>query len=158
MSLVGGINAPKKLSCLCSDGQIRPQLLKGKDDLRQDAVMQQVFCMLNNLLKREPTAVERKLIIRTYKVVPLSTRSGLLEWCENTVPIGIYLTEARKKYRPTEYSVSKCRQLAHVSRNRRISYKKKKNKHIHTCINMNIHTYVLTTFTFKVNVLIVLHM
>ncbi|XP_065364298.1 serine/threonine-protein kinase ATM isoform X2 [Calliphora vicina] len=113
VSLVGGINAPKKLLCLCSDGITRPQLLKGKDDLRQDAVMQQVFCMINNLLKQEPAAVERKLLIRTYKVVPLSTRSGLLEWCENTVPIGIYLTEARKKYRPKEYSVNKCRQLAH---------------------------------------------
>ncbi|KAM7347211.1 serine/threonine-protein kinase tefu isoform 2-T3 [Cochliomyia hominivorax] len=113
VSLVGGINAPKKLSCVCSDGITRPQLLKGKDDLRQDAVMQQVFCMINNLLKQEPAAVERKLLIRTYKVVPLSTRSGLLEWCENTIPIGIYLNGARKKYRPKEYSVSKCRQLAH---------------------------------------------
>lgn len=101
--------------CLCSDGKNRPQLLKGKDDLRQDAVMQQVFCMINNLLKQEPAAVERKLLIRTYKVVPLSTRSGLLEWCENTIPIGIYLTGARKKYRPTEYGVSKCRQMAIVS-------------------------------------------
>lgn len=115
VSLVGGINAPKKLLCLCSDGITRPQLLKGKDDLRQDAVMQQVFCMINSLLMQEPTAVERKLLIRTYKVIPLSTRSGLLEWCQNTLPIGIYITDARKRFRPKEYSVNKCRQLAYVS-------------------------------------------
>ncbi|XP_046801392.1 serine/threonine-protein kinase ATM isoform X1 [Lucilia cuprina] len=135
VSLVGGINAPKKLLCLCSDGKTRPQLLKGKDDLRQDAVMQQVFCMINNLLKQEPTAVERKLLIRTYKVVPLSTRSGLLEWCENTIPIGNYLTAARKKYRPTEYSLSKCRQLAHA--HLKAAAEKRFEVHIHICQNIN---------------------
>lgn len=112
---MGGINAPKKLSCICSDGIVRPQLLKGKDDLRQDAVMQQVFCMINNLLQQEPEAIQRKLIIRTYKVIPLSTRSGILEWCQNTVPIGMYLAGAHKKYRPNDYTVTKCRQLSHVS-------------------------------------------
>ncbi|XP_005181014.2 serine/threonine-protein kinase ATM [Musca domestica] len=114
VGLVGGINAPKKLSCLCSDGIKRPQLLKGKDDLRQDAVMQQVFCMINNLLQQEPKAVQRKLLIRTYKVIPLSTRSGLLEWCQNTVPIGMYLTQAHQKYRPKDYTVMNCRKLAHA--------------------------------------------
>jgi ataxia telangiectasia mutated family protein len=34
--LVGGINAPKKLTCRGIDGVSRPMLLKGKDDLRQD--------------------------------------------------------------------------------------------------------------------------
>ena len=34
--LVGGINAPKKLTCRGTDGKTRPMLLKGKDDLRQD--------------------------------------------------------------------------------------------------------------------------
>lgn len=28
--LVGGVNAPKKMICLCTDGQRRPMLLKGK--------------------------------------------------------------------------------------------------------------------------------
>ena len=34
-SNVGGINAPKKISCLGTDGRWRPQLVKGSDDLRQ---------------------------------------------------------------------------------------------------------------------------
>uniref|UniRef100_A0A1B0BG36 Serine/threonine-protein kinase ATM n=1 Tax=Glossina palpalis gambiensis TaxID=67801 RepID=A0A1B0BG36_9MUSC len=112
ISLVGGINAPKKLSCVCSDGITRAQLLKGKDDLRQDAVMQQAFCMINHLLEKDPEAVQRQLKIRTYKVMPLSTRTGILQWCENTTPIGSYLGDAHRSYRPKDYTVGKCRLLS----------------------------------------------
>lgn len=69
---VGGINAPKKIICICTDGIARPQLLKGKDDLRQDAIMQQIFGIVNDVLSRDRDARKRKLNIRTYKVVPLS--------------------------------------------------------------------------------------
>ncbi|VEL26707.1 unnamed protein product [Protopolystoma xenopodis] len=40
--LAGGLNLPKILTCLGSDGRIRRQVIKGRDDPRQDAVMQQV--------------------------------------------------------------------------------------------------------------------
>lgn len=89
--LVGGINAPKKMACLGTDGRTRPMLLKGKDDLRQDAVMQQVFSTMTLFLEQDEEARRRKLNMRKYKVVPLSRRSGLLEWCEGTLPIGLYL-------------------------------------------------------------------
>ncbi len=49
-TMVGGINAPKKIKCLGSDGRWEIQLVKGTDDLRQDAVMQQVFGLVNGLL------------------------------------------------------------------------------------------------------------
>ncbi|XP_067638113.1 serine/threonine-protein kinase ATM isoform X4 [Eurosta solidaginis] len=97
VSLVGGINAPKKLICQCSDGKSHPQLLKGRDDLRQDAVMQHYFALMNTLLCCDPKTSERKIRIRTYNVVPLSMRSGILEWCENTVPIGVYLGSGSDK-------------------------------------------------------------
>uniref|UniRef100_A0A0K8UL82 Serine/threonine-protein kinase ATM n=1 Tax=Bactrocera latifrons TaxID=174628 RepID=A0A0K8UL82_BACLA len=118
VSLVGGINAPKKLNCLCSDGKSRPQLLKGRDDLRQDAVMQQYFSLMNTLLSHDPKTSERKINIRTYKVVPLSRRSGILEWCESTIPIGMYLGSgsdkagAHRKYRPADITPYKCRQIS----------------------------------------------
>ena len=66
--LCGGVNLPKVISCLCSDGKRRRQLLKGKDDLRQDAVMQQVFNLINNLLKKDKSTLKRRLCMRTYKV------------------------------------------------------------------------------------------
>jgi serine-protein kinase ATM len=92
--LVGGLNLPKKTSCLGSDGINYTQLIKGKDDLRQDAVMEQVFQMVNTLLQQNPNTRKRRLAIKTYKVVPLSPNAGLLEWVDHTLPIGQYLTGA----------------------------------------------------------------
>ncbi|XP_008053488.1 serine-protein kinase ATM [Carlito syrichta] len=110
--LAGGINLPKIIDCVGSDGKERRQLVKGRDDLRQDAVMQQVFQMCNTLLQRNTETRKRKLTICTYKVVPLSQRSGVLEWCTGTVPIGEFLINnqdgAHKRYRPKDFSAFQC--------------------------------------------------
>ncbi|XP_066438184.1 serine-protein kinase ATM [Eleutherodactylus coqui] len=110
--LAGGLNLPKIIDCVGSDGKERRQLVKGRDDLRQDAVMQQVFQMCNTLLQRNSETRKRKLSIRRYKVVPLSQRSGVLEWCSGTVPIGEYLVNtedgAHKRYRPGDCSSLQC--------------------------------------------------
>ncbi|KAJ2887356.1 hypothetical protein FB639_001383, partial [Coemansia asiatica] len=42
-SLAGGINLPKITRILGSDGQRYKQLVKGRDDMRQDAIIQQLF-------------------------------------------------------------------------------------------------------------------
>ncbi|KAJ6662351.1 hypothetical protein lerEdw1_012515 [Lerista edwardsae] len=110
--LAGGVNLPKIIDCVGSDGKERRQLVKGRDDLRQDAVMQQVFQMCNALLQQNAETRKRKLRIRRYKVVPLSQRSGLLEWCSGTVPLGEFLintnNSAHKRYRPEDYSSLDC--------------------------------------------------
>ncbi|KAH8295345.1 hypothetical protein KR018_010145 [Drosophila ironensis] len=114
ISQCGGLSAPVKVLCVCSDGQTRAQLIKGNDDLRQDAVMQQVFGIVNQLLKQDSEFIERKLHLRTYKVTPLSTRSGILEWCTNSIPVGVYLVGdgkngAHLRYRPKDWTNNKCR-------------------------------------------------
>ncbi|XP_063244550.1 serine-protein kinase ATM [Bacillus rossius redtenbacheri] len=109
---VGGINVPKKIFCIGTDGVKRPLLIKGKDDLRQDAVMQQVFTIMNALLNSNKETKKRKLLIRTYKVVPLSQCSGLIEWCENTQPLYHHLAEPNNyhtRYYPSDWSPVQCR-------------------------------------------------
>ena len=49
---------------------------QGRDDLRQDAVMQQVFDMVNNLLQKNSETRKRQLQIRKYKVVISLTMNG----------------------------------------------------------------------------------
>ncbi|XP_012222718.1 serine-protein kinase ATM isoform X2 [Linepithema humile] len=112
---VGGVNAPKKIICVGTDGIQRRQLVKGKDDLRQDAVMQQVFTVINTLLRTCKETKRRNLHIRTYKVVPLTQRSGVLEWCDNTVPIKTTLIGSsdspgiHKKYYPRDLTAEAAR-------------------------------------------------
>lgn len=112
--LCGGINVPKILIAEGSDGLEHKHLLKGKDDLRQDAVMEQVFQVVNTLLHKERDSQDLRM--RTYKVVPLSQHSGLVEWCENTIPIGTYLTGtppqdcgAHHRFRPQDWLTTECR-------------------------------------------------
>jgi ataxia telangiectasia mutated family protein len=92
---------------------------QGQDDLRQDAVMQQVFGVMNKLLQADAKTKSRRLQVRTYKVVPLSQRTGILEWCENTQTFGDYLVNpengAHQKYRPNDYQPMECRRKMLVS-------------------------------------------
>ncbi len=63
-----GISAPKKIVCLGSDGKKYVELVKGHDDLRQDAVMQQVFSVINSSFAATGREDLARLQLRTYKV------------------------------------------------------------------------------------------
>lgn len=89
--VANGLNQPKIVMCIGSDGNARKQLVKGRDDMRQDAVMQQFFETVNHLIvgfNKNNFENRRLSLMRTYRVVPLSQRSGVLEWCQNTITIG----------------------------------------------------------------------
>ena len=109
-TLVGGINAPRKIVTLGSDGRHYTQLAKGCDDLRQDAVMQQVFGHANALLSGAPGARARALHVNTYRVIPFNPLAGLVEWVEDTTPLGEWLfigkgsPSAHRRLRPEDMS------------------------------------------------------
>lgn len=115
LTLVGGINVPKRLTQHRSDGTKSFELLKGKDDIRQDAVMEQVFGIVNKLLLQNRETRERSLSIRTYQAVPLSQRSGLIQWVDNTQPFNEYVigndrqSGAHKTYYPNDLKANECR-------------------------------------------------
>lgn len=107
--LIGGINLPKVIDCTGSDGRLYRQLVKSRDDLRQDAVMVQIFSLFDSMLKKSSSCRERNLSVRTYKVIPLQPLCGLLEWVQSTLPIGDYLTAAHERLRPGDLSVAEAR-------------------------------------------------
>jgi ataxia telangiectasia mutated family protein len=90
-----GNRRPKIVVCIGSDGTRFRQLVKGNDDIRQDAIMSQVFTYVNKLLNRErgekdgraSTDVKvddvvgklkrTKMKIATYNILPLSPNSGV---------------------------------------------------------------------------------
>ncbi|KAK3954237.1 hypothetical protein QBC32DRAFT_385226 [Pseudoneurospora amorphoporcata] len=110
MSIAGGVSAPKIITAIGSDGQRYKQLVKGgNDDLRQDAIMEQVFAAVSELLKHHRTTRQRNLGIRTYKVLPLTSSSGLIEFVSNTIPLHEYLMPAHERYYPKDLKGNHCR-------------------------------------------------
>ena len=110
MSIASGVSAPKILTAVGSDGRRYKQLVKGgNDDLRQDAIMEQVFAAVSELLKLHRTTRQRNLGIRTYKVLPLTASSGLIEFVSNTIPLHEYLMPAHERYNPKDLKGSACR-------------------------------------------------
>ena len=59
--------------------------------------MEQVFGLVNELLKQSFETRERNLNIRTYKVVPLTPTVGIVEWVQNTDTIGGYLLKTHTR-------------------------------------------------------------
>lgn len=71
ISFVGGVNKPKVVLCHDSSGRQHRQLVKsGNDDMRQDAVMQQFFALVNSFLQASAATRKRQLHITTYKAWP----------------------------------------------------------------------------------------
>ena len=109
--LLGGINLPKQIEVVSGSGSRHCQLVKGKDDVRQDAVMEQVFLRVNRLLSADEETRKRNLLMRTYRVIPLKPLVGLLEWVPDSIPLATFLTEAHERLRPGDLHPSKCREL-----------------------------------------------
>lgn len=83
-----GISLPKIMTVLLNDGSSHKLLLKGgSDDLRQDAIMQQVFAKVNAILQNENETRRRNLRVRTYKVVPLGPQAGIIEFVADSISL-----------------------------------------------------------------------
>lgn len=116
--VAGGINLPKITICIGNDGKKYKQLVRipplchtlqltglrfkfkgeGGDDLRQDAVMEQAFGLVNVVLRRDRETRKRTLGVRHYKVVPLASQAGVLEFVGNTMPLRDWLLHAHRRH------------------------------------------------------------
>ncbi|KAL7139007.1 hypothetical protein ABFS83_09G021400 [Erythranthe nasuta] len=129
VTIMNGINAPKVVECLGSDGNKYRQLAKsGNDDLRQDAVMEQFFGLVNTFLQNNRDTWRRRLRIRTYKVVPFTPSAGVLEWVNGTFPLGEYLIGSSRnggahgRYGAGDWTFMECRQHMSAETNKRKAF------------------------------------
>ncbi len=86
------------------------QFKGGSDDLRQDTIMEQVFDQVTAFLGKHKATRERHLHVRTYKIVPLSAGTGIIEFVRNTIPLNNFLMPAHEKYYPHDWKPSYCRE------------------------------------------------
>ncbi|XP_069007483.1 DNA-dependent protein kinase catalytic subunit [Embiotoca jacksoni] len=84
VKVMTSIRRPKRLIIRGDDEQDHPFLVKGGEDLRQDQRIEQLFAVMNILLSHDTSCTNRGLQLRTYQVIPITTRIGLIEWMENT--------------------------------------------------------------------------
>jgi ataxia telangiectasia mutated family protein len=96
--VLGGLHRPKKMRVDDSVGGIYHELFKGDDETRQDAVLGQVFGIANKILADDRQTKTRNLRFRTYVVIPLAHKSGILEFVAGQ-SIGDYLKPAHDRYR-----------------------------------------------------------
>ncbi|KAJ3394189.1 phosphatidylinositol kinase- protein kinase tor1 [Entophlyctis sp. JEL0112] len=95
LSIIKSKQRPRKLSILGNNGKLYNFLLKGREDLRQDERVMQLFGLVNTLLSTDPESVKRHLSIERFSVIPLSPNSGLIGWVPNTDTFNNLITEYR---------------------------------------------------------------
>merc|ERR1719193_1249773 len=99
-----GISQPSILEVRDERGVKHKQLVKGRDDLRQDMIVQQLFEQVNTVFADNNDSHR----LRTYKVVPLSPSSGVCEWVQNAVSLGDAITKLQERYYPNDWPRIQC--------------------------------------------------
>ncbi|KAJ1995860.1 hypothetical protein EDC05_000518 [Coemansia umbellata] len=140
-SLAGGINLPKITRVLGTDGKRYKQLVKGKDDMRQDAIIEQLFHVINRFMNSARSkapgsapSVNSGLQVRTYQVVPLTKRCGVLQWVDNTIPLGNWFRDKETKYRSDAPTTTQLRSIVHnVHKDKMVTAQQKLQVFDHVC-------------------------
>lgn len=60
--------------------------------------MEQVFELVNTVLRCDRETKRRDLKVRGYTVLPLAAQAGVIEFVENTVPLQVWLHAAHTRY------------------------------------------------------------
>ncbi|XP_049710414.1 DNA-dependent protein kinase catalytic subunit isoform X1 [Elephas maximus indicus] len=84
VKVMPSLRKPKRIVIRGHDEREYPFLVKGGEDLRQDQRIEQLFEVMNVVLSRNAACSQRNMQLKTYQVIPMTTRLGLIEWIENT--------------------------------------------------------------------------
>ncbi|XP_063114601.1 DNA-dependent protein kinase catalytic subunit isoform X3 [Cavia porcellus] len=91
VKVMTSIRRPKRIVIRGHDEKEYPFLVKGGEDLRQDQRIEQLFEVMNVILSRDAACSQRSMGLKTYRVVPMTSRLGLIEWIENTFTLKEFL-------------------------------------------------------------------
>ncbi|KAA6376618.1 MAG: putative Serine/threonine-protein kinase tor [Streblomastix strix] len=100
---------PRFLKALGNDGLWYQFLLKGKEDLRLDERIMQLFKLINSLF--EGNNMMQNLTIRRYPVIPLASFVGLVGMLNNHQTINRFILEYRQDHKIQVYSESNEQRL-----------------------------------------------
>lgn len=109
VKVMTSIRRPKRIIIRGDDERDYPFLVKGGEDLRQDQRIEQLFGVMNMILSQDTACSQRSLALRTYQVIPITSRIGLIEWMENTCTLEDFLSSRRtEQEQRTNTKPNKC--------------------------------------------------
>ncbi|XP_053322155.1 DNA-dependent protein kinase catalytic subunit [Spea bombifrons] len=94
VKVMQSIRRPKRIIIRGNDEREYPFLVKGGEDLRQDQRIEQLFSIMNIILSQDAACSQRHMQLKTYQVIPMTTRIGLIEWLENTCTLKEFIFNA----------------------------------------------------------------
>ncbi|KAE9421719.1 hypothetical protein Angca_003141, partial [Angiostrongylus cantonensis] len=77
-----GLSSPKVLRAKGSDGKWYKLIWKN-EDVRQDCLVEQLFSVVSGIMNHGETSS----FLRTYKVIPLNSKCGIIEFCQGTISL-----------------------------------------------------------------------
>lgn len=92
------MNSQRRPKCIIIRGNDQREhkfLVKGGEDQRQDQRIETLFELINDLLKSDSKCYQRNLQIKTYQVIPMTTKLALIEWIAETKTLKDAINEAR---------------------------------------------------------------
>uniref|UniRef100_A0A8C0EHT4 DNA-dependent protein kinase catalytic subunit n=1 Tax=Bubo bubo TaxID=30461 RepID=A0A8C0EHT4_BUBBB len=107
ISVMESLRKPKRITIRGSDEQEYPFLVKGGEDLRQDQRIEQLFDVMNIILSQDATCSQRNMRLKTYQVIPMTTRLGLIKWLENTCTLKDFLKNSMSEEEDINYNSKK---------------------------------------------------
>lgn len=98
ISICHSLRKPIKITAICSDGKSYSFLIKYGEDLRQDDRIQHIQDLMSDQMQLDKSCSQQKIVLRTYKVIPLNTTCGLISWIQNTDSIQSFLLANETKW------------------------------------------------------------
>jgi len=114
IQIMSSLRKPKRLTIRGDDEKDYKFLVKGGEDLRQDQRIEQIFELMNAILKKDSLCSKKILELKTYNVIPMTNRVGIIEWLDNTAVYSGVLTnelDIREKKSFNEMGVKYQRHL-----------------------------------------------
>ncbi|GAN09060.1 DNA-dependent protein kinase catalytic subunit isoform 1 [Mucor ambiguus] len=84
---------PKRVKIYGTDEKEYMFLVKGGEDLRLDERIEQAFGVMNDAVRKNKFCSSQNIQIATYKVIPMASSLGIIEWVDNTKPLKACMEE-----------------------------------------------------------------
>lgn len=109
--VMSSLRKPKRIKIYGTQGNSQYFLVKGGEDLRNDERIELLFGLMNSIITKNPTDLDqgstefeklpaflrKEFQCRTYAVIPMSSKVGMIEWVMNTVPLKDIITREMLK-------------------------------------------------------------